>query len=639
MSSRISGAAGVAVVWALLPLAPLAISLTHPSHAVAQDTSVALPTIVVTPTGLPEPATEAGSAVTVIDRVEIERSPTRGTFDVLRRVPGLTATQSGGFGSESIVRLRGAESGQVQVLLDGVEINDPSSAAGDFNFAGLLTTGIERIEVLRGPQSALYGSDAVGGVISLSTGVGDGPASGSLTGEYGSFDTIRGAGRLEGSVARVAYGVTAAGLTTNGFSRQTGPAFTEDDGTQAVNLTGRAVVDLAPNLTAEAAGGYLRNQAELDLSSVDETIGETTLDLVYGRLSLNHIGLDGRLTTSVDLTASATDRDVEDPERISRFEGRRFEGDVRAALAINDWYTLILGAGIEEELGAGEDEGGPSAGERFDESLTTVFGYSLVRIEPVDDLTLTAGFRIDDFEAGGTEPTYRFTGAYNLAETGTTFRASVGSAARAPTIFQLFDSFTIDFGGFLFRTEPNPDLRTETSFGVDAGVEQSLFDNRLTVSATGFFNDFDDLIQFAGTRFENVAEAETYGIEVAASAVPVDWLLIDLSYTFLETEDLATGLELRRRPKHALTAIVDIQATDDLALVGELRYVGEQFDDTDNEEEIADFVVVNLAAAYDLTDRVQAFVRVENLFNEEYEEAIGFNTAGRSAFGGLTISF
>ncbi|NBC33439.1 MAG: TonB-dependent receptor [Alphaproteobacteria bacterium] len=623
--------------------AAFAAALSVTASAVAQPVAgpgFTLDPIVVTPTGRPEPATEAGSAVTVIGEAEIRRSRQYSTIDVLRRVPGLTATQSGGFGSESVVRLRGAESGQVQVRLDGVELNDPSSAAGDFNFAGLLTTGIERIEVLRGPQSALYGSDAMGGVISLTTGVGEGPPSGRLTGEYGSFDTIRGSGTIAGSFGRLAYGLNAAGLTTNGFSRRDEDfGFTEDDSTQAVNLTGRATADLTPTLSAELAGGYIRNNAELDIAAAEERIGETTLDLGYGRFSLEHAGLDGALITRASFSASNTDREVVEPGRTSLFTGRRFEGDLRAEYALGERWTLIGGAGVEEEQGEGEDVGGPDPGQRFDEALTTVFGFGLVRVEPLDGLVLTASGRVDDFEAGGTEPTWRVTGAYAMPETGTTLRASVGTAARAPTIFQLFDSFTIDFGGFTFVTEPNPDLETETSLGVDAGIEQALFDNRLTLSATGFFNDFENLIQFSGSRFENVAEARTWGIELAVSAAPVDWLLWDVSYTFLETEDRTTGLELRRRPQHSLTSIIDIQPTEDLSLVGEIRYVGEQFNDSDNDDRLDPYTVVNVTASYSLTDNLIAFARVENLFDEDYQEALGFGTAGISGFGGLSLTF
>lgn len=623
--------------------AVFACTLLLPAFAAAQqipERGFTLDPIVVTPTGRPEPATEAGSAVTVISGEEIRRSREYQTIDVLRRVPGLTATQSGGFGSESVVRLRGAESGQVQVLLDGVELNDPSSAAGDFNFAGLLTTGIERIEVLRGPQSALYGSDAMGGVISLTTGVGEGPLSGRVTGEFGSFDTIRGSGSVEGSVGRLAYGLNASGLTTNGISRRDEDlGFTEDDSTQAVNLTGRATVDLGPALSAEIAGGYLRNNAELDISSREERIGESTLDLGYGRFSLEHAGLDGALTTRASFSVSNTDREVVDPDRTSLFTGRRYEGDLRAEWALAERWTLIGGAGVEEEQGEGEDVGGPDPGQRFDDALTTIFGFGLVRVEPLDGLVLTAGGRVDDFEAGGTEPTWRVTGAYALPDTGATLRASVGTGARAPTVFQLFDSFTIDFGGFTFVTQPNPDLETETSLGVDAGIEQALFDNRLNLSATGFFNDFENLIQFSGSRFENVAEARTWGVEVAVTAAPLDWLLWDVSYTFLETEDRATGLALRRRPQHSLTSIIDIQATEALSLVGEIRYVGAQFNDSDNEDRIDPYTVVNLSASYSLTDTLTAFARVENLFDEDYQEALGFGTAGISGFGGLSLSF
>ena len=642
MSSRCIEAvrsAGTALsIFVLLP-GTLASAQEAPATDPAPNPAT-LPEIVVTPTGRPEPATEAGSSVTVIGREEIERSRAASGFDILRRVPGVTVTQNGGFGAESVVRLRGAESGQVQVLLDGVEVNDPSSAAGDFNFAGLLTPGIERIEVLRGPQSALYGSDAVGGVISLTTGVGDGPATGTLTGEYGSFDTIRGSGTIAGATDRVAYGLSAAGVTTNGFSRRDEDlGFTEDDSTQAVNLTGRATASLTPSLSAEAAAGYLYTDSELDISSRNERVGDGTRELAYGRLSLEHEGLDGALTTRANFAVSNTERDITDPERTSRFTGRRFEGDARADWAVNAQWTLIGGAGVEEEQGEGEDIGGPSPGQRFDESLTTVFGYGLLRFEPLDGLVLTAGGRIDDFEAGGTEPTYRFTGAYRHEPTETTFRASVGTAARAPTIFQLYDSFAIDFGGFLFETEPNPDLETETSFGVDAGIEQALFDNRLIVSATGFFNDFDNLIQFSGSRFENVAEARTYGVELAVSAAPLDWLLWDLSYTYLSSEDRNTELELRRRPSHSLTSIVDIQATDELALVGEVRFVGSQFNDADNEDELDAFAVVNVSASYTLTETVTLFARVENLFDEDYQEALGFGTAGVSAYGGVSLSF
>ena len=609
----------------------------------ATDTEVPyleVPAIVVTANRVPDQPQQVGSSVTVIDREEIERSRAREAVDVLRRVPGLSITQSGGLGSATTLRLRGADSGQVQILLDGVELNDPSSASGDFNFAGLLTSGIDRIEVLRGPQSALYGSDAVGGVVSLSTGVGTGDPTGSLTGEYGSFGTFRGSASVEGAFDRIAYGLTAAGVVTDGFSRRDeNLGFTEEDGAAVVNVSGRIVADLLPTLSAEVSGGYLRNDAELDISSDNENIGSTVFDLAYGRFALEHFAFDGDLTTTAEFTASSTDREVTDQNQVSTFTGQRFEGGLRSVYVLTDRISLIGGFGVEVETGRGEDIGGPSPGERFDEALTNISVHGLVRAEPLDDLVLTLGGRIDDFEAGGTQATYRATAVYDFADFGTTIRGSVGTAARAPTIFQLNDSFTADFGGFLFRTEPNPDLETETSFGVDFGVEQAFFDDRVRLSATGFYNDFDNLISFERTRFENVSEAETFGVEVAFAAQPLPWMQWQVSYTYLETEDLETGLELGRRPRHSMTAIVDVQPIDDLTLVGEVRYVGKQFNDSDNEEELEAFTVVNLSAAYDVTEFLTTFVRLENAFDEQYQEALGFGTADRSIFGGVSVSF
>ncbi len=602
--------------------------------------SLEIPAVVVTANRVPDQPEEVGSSVTVLEREEIQRTRPREAVDVLRRVPGLSVTQSGGLGSATVVRLRGADSGQVQVLLDGVEVNDPSSASGDFSFAGLLASGIDRIEVLRGPQSALYGSDAIGGVISLSTGVGDGDPTGSLTGEYGSFGTYRGSANVEGAFDRVAYGLTAAGVITDGFSRRDEDlGFTEEDGAAVVNVTGRIVADLLPTLSAEVSGGYLRNDADLDISSADENSSSTVLDLVYGRFALEHFAFDGDLTTTAEFTASSTDREVTDADLVSEFTGQRFEGGLRSVYALTDSVSLIGGFGVEVETGRGEDIGGTSPGERFDDALTNVSVHGLVRVEPLDDLVLTLGGRIDDFEAGGTEATYRATAVYDFPDFGTTIRGSVGTAARAPTIFQLNDSFTVDFGGFVFRTEPNPDLETETSLGVDFGVEQAFFDDRVRLSATGFYNAFDNLISFERTRFENIAEAETFGVEVAFTAQPLPWMVWQVNYTYLETEDLDTGLDLSRRPRHSMTAIVDIQPIDDLTLVGEVRYVGEQFNDSDNDDVLDAFTVVNFSAAYDVTEFLTTFVRLENAFDESYQEALGFGTADRSIFGGVTLSF
>ena len=599
-----------------------------------------VPAIVVTANRVPDQPEEVGSSVTVIERDEIERSRTREVIDVLRRVPGLSITQSGGLGSATTLRLRGADSGQVQILLDGVEVNDPSSASGDFNFAGLLASGIDRIEVLRGPQSALYGSDAIGGVVSLSTGVGTGDPTGSLTGEYGSFGTFRGSAQVQGAYDRVSYGLTAAGVLTDGFSRRDEDlGFTEEDGAAVVNVTGRVIADLSPTLSAEVSGGYLRNDADLDISSVDENTGSTIFDLIYGRVALEHFAFDGDLTTTAEFTASSTDREVTDPERVSTFTGRRFGGGLRSVYQLTDRVSLIGGVEVELETGRGEDIGGPSPGERFDDTLTNLSVHGLIRAEPLDDLVLTLGGRIDDFEAGGTEATYRATAVYTIPDFGTTIRGSVGTAARAPTIFQLNDSFSIDFGGFLFRTEPNPDLETETSFGFDFGVEQTFFDERVRLSATGFYNAFDNLISFERTRFENISEAETFGVEVAFTAQPLSWMTWQVNYTYLETEDLDTGLELGRRPRHTLAAILDLQPIDDLTLVGEVRYVGQQFNDSDNDDVLDPFTVVSFTAAYDVTDFLTTFVRLENAFDETYQEALGFGTADRSIYGGVSLSF
>ncbi|MFY8094583.1 MAG: TonB-dependent receptor plug domain-containing protein [Niveispirillum sp.] len=602
-----------------------AASLTA-SAALAEPTQVA--EIIVSANKVPTAQERVGSSVSVIDSAEIERRQQVQALDLLKRVPGVSISRNGGLGSTSTVRLRGSESGMVKVLIDGVEVNDASGANNEFDFNSLLTGDIEKIEVLKGPQSALYGNDAMGGVINVITRRGEGETKIRGTLEGGAYGSFRQLASLTGGTQQVDYALSAANLHTDGFSRTF--AGNEKDGTDARSVSGRLGVKASDILRFDLNAAWSWLDTEFDPFGADGASAQEKESWQVrgaGTLSL----LDGTFENVLAASYATTDRDFDEPTgfyRFSTFDSRRKALDYQGNLRLREADIASIGLSVDEEDGKTTNTVGTSTSTGLDDSVTTKSAFVQYQAAITSDLTLTLGGRVDDHEQFGTEGTWRATGAYQVPATGTVLRASYGTANKAPTLYQLYDPF---YG--------NKNLVAEDGKGADIGFDQKLLDGRVGFGASLFRNSYTNMIGFSN-GYINVARARTKGVELTFEANPVETVLIQANYTYLDAKDRITGRDLPRRPQDTVNASIDWTIVEGIDLGAALRYVGKQRDTASATSPILDsYTTVDFTARWAVLDNVSLFGRVENLFDEDYQEVRTYRAPGRSAFGGVTVTF
>jgi vitamin B12 transporter len=585
--------------------------------------------IVVTASGVDQDADTTGQAVTVIDRATIEQRQTISVADLLATTPGVTVSRNGGVGTLTAVRLRGAEGDQTLTLIDGVRVNDPSSTGGGFDFANLLTSSVERIEVLRGPNSVPWGSQAIGGVVNIVT---QRPTEGLQARgnvEVGSRDTVFASGGISGGSGIVSGALTGGYLRTDGISAFDGGA--ERDGYRQVGASGRVEVAFAPNIRLDLRGYWADSRTDLDgfpapAYTFADTDEYSTAKELYGYAGLHVDLLDGRFRNSVAAQVADIDRDNFDrdagptPQFVGRGRSERFtyKGDLRAT----GWARLV--AGIEHEdtrFGDGTD--------RFTRGVTSLWGEAI--LTPVEQLTVTAAARHDDDDAFGGHTTLAANAAYRFG-TGTTLRASYAEGFKAPTLFQLYAPCC-----------GTPTLQPETAQSYDVGVEQTLLDGRLVASATWWHRDTRNQIDFDLVTFTygNIARTRGEGLELGLVARPLDGLTLAGSYSVIDTENRSAGFEgnrLARRPRNTASLSADYRFGFGLSLGGTVTYVGDSFDDAENTVQLDGFVLASLRAEMPLTERLALYGRVENLFDKDYRTVSGYGTIGRAFHGGVRLT-
>ena len=606
--------------------------------------------VVVSATKLETPSKEVASSLTVIPRAKIERMQNRSVTDVLRTVPGVDIAGSGGPGQPTSVFLRGAKSEHTLVLIDGVEMNDPISPGRSFNFANLTTDNIERIEVLRGPQSTLYGSDAIGGVINIITKKGKGKPGGFVSAEGGSFSTWRERAHASGSYKWLDYSLGFSRLDTDGISAADEDAGNdEEDGYGNTSLSARLGITPTEMFNVDTLLRYTDALVDLDNSGGlggEDPNHESDQEELFLRTEAQLSLLDELWEQELGVSLTDYERDIRNdtdlmhPDSLSQsdYDGRIVQFDWQHNLYLHETNTLTLGLETEEERGEysffSESAWGTTSTTFDEETARTNSAYIQDQIRLADSFFTTLGARLDDHEDFGSETTYRIAPAYLFQETGTKIKASYGTGFKAPSLYQLFSQYG------------DEDLAPEESTGWDVGVEQYLMEDKLTLGATYFGNEFDDLIEFnSGTSsFRNVAEAESSGVELSADYRPIEELTTGLSYTYTDTEDETTGKELLRRAENKVGFNIGYDVLENWNVSMEIAYVGER-DDNDystwpaSRIELDDYVLVDVASSYKLTENTELFGRVENLFDEDYQEVKGYGTPGFGAYGGVKILF
>ncbi len=567
-------------------------------------------------------AADVGSAVTVITAAEIGARQYAFVADALKDAPGVAIARNSAFGGFASARIRGGSNGQTLVVIDGVIVNDPAAPQGGFNFANLDVADIEQIEVLRGPQSLVWGADAIGGVILIRT-KNAGPHV-SAYAEGGSRGTARGGVTLFGE-SRDAYArATVSGVTSDGISRAANGAEKDAYRSIAASLTGG--VSLGANADLGFTGRIGDSHAAIDgfappmflFGDTEETEDTTDYSLAA---RLDHRA-GGSYMGAFTLSYAGVDRRNEDLG-IETFAAK---GD---RLTANYWGAVEIAPSIILEAGA-KAERNSAIVSGVDSSATNGAVFALVEARPTASLVLSAGSRRDEFSNFEGATTSRVAGVWTVSEKvrrATRLRASWGQGFRAPTLFELnFDQFGV---------VPNPDLRPERANGFDIGVEQEIGASRdLTLRATYFRQRVKDQIDFdfAGNGYFNIDHVKSQGAEVEIDWRITDFLHTRIVYSFIDAKDAASGLAILRTPRHSGAATVTVNPTAALTLSSAIGFNGKEADFPAPNDR---YVKIDLRTSYAISKALEIYGRVENATDPEYEDVSGFGEPGASAFAGV----
>ena len=597
-----------------------------------EDGDITSELIVVTANRTERAISQVGESVTVIAEDEIISRQATDALDLLRTVPGITFTRNGGIGTNANLSIRGADSDQTVVLIDGVKLNDPSSTGGGFNFGTLLTGNIARVEVVRGSQSVLYGSQAIGGVVNLITREPSEDLGVFLSAEYGKRDSAELVGNLSRSFGPVAASVGATYFRTEGIS-----AFSETrggeerDGFESLGVNGKLDVALADNISIDLRAFYADGETDIDgfgANGFGDTAEVSYRDDLVGYAGLNADFLDGRLRNRIGFAYTNIDRRNfdfgSDSETFDAHgENRRYE--YQGGFDFAEFAELVFGAEREESEFRSSSYGAtPDEAEVWINSV-----YGQLNLAPFAGLSLTGGVRYDDHETYGDETIFSASGAYSPNNGATVVRASYGEGFKAPSLYQLYSVYG------------TAGLQPEESESWDAGITHRFLDGRAQAGVTYFERDSKNLIGFVSTDtdpygyYDNTELASAHGWEFGVALRPVDGFNVALNYTTTEAIDETTGNFLPRRANDKTSLVVDYRLESGIGLGATVLMVGDSFDNAGNSRELDGYVVTDLRTSYGITDNLEIFGRVENLFNAKYETVYRYGQPGRAAFCGV----
>ena len=651
---------------------------SKPTNQGAGDATVVSPTTVVTPSD------QSASSVTVITATDIEAQQLPTVPDALATVPGLNVVQKGGPGGQTSVFIRGTNSDHVKVLVDGIDVSDPSNPNGSFDFGQLLTGDIERIEVLRGPQSGLYGSDAIGGVISITTKSGSGPPKVMISAEGGSFGTTNERASLSGSQANFNYVFNIQHFQST--STPVTPSYDLAPGEQRNNdfydnwtYSTKLGVQLSDTLAVNVVGRYTNSKLHYTNDdfvdffplSFAEPIQSTQVDhQLFGRAEAvwspfaefkNFFGVNytNEWTWNFDPNM---DTGLPSPLVLPPTTnlGTRVKYDYRGEMQVAPGQLLIVGAEDQNETlrtnssssfdAFGNETFFVTNAERRNDA-----GWLELQNQLTKQFYLVSNIRYDANEDFGDHTTFRVAPVYIIAQTDTKLKASYGTGFKAPSLEDLYVNFLPFFVA-------NPNLKPEESLGWDAGFEQPIANGQFRFGSTYFRNDINNLIETVTTptpgveSLGNIDKASMYGFENFAAWTISKTLNLRADYTYTVaianstpgcTSPPCAGQELLRRPKNKASLTANWQATDRLSFSSRLLYVGPWWDITrqttapdgfNQYVKAPGFTTVNVAANYTVRDDVTLFARIDNLFNKQYEDPLGFMRPGFGAYAGIRLT-
>jgi vitamin B12 transporter len=596
------------------------------------------------------------ASATVIDAAQLDQRQTRIVSDVLRDVPGVAISRIGAIGGQTQIRIRGSESNHVLVLIDGIEAADPYY--GEYDLGTLIADPAARIEVLRGQQSSLYGSDAIGGVVNYITLSGAEAPGFTARAEGGSFGTVSTATRMAGTSGTFDYAFSGTWYHTKGYPTARGGD--RDIGSDSVGATAKVNWKPSDNFKLTGVLRYSYTNAETndsDSNPASPTFGYTvdtpgtrfSNDGYYGLLAAELTALDGRWTNTLTGQFSDTSRTGYTTFGIAYGDqGQRYKGSFVSSFRFGtDTITHRITGAVdwerEEFRNTTPSSGSPYdafTGKRSTDNLGLVGQYELT----AGGFTGGASIRHDDNNRFADTTTWRVQAGYRLP-TDTRIRAAYGTGVKNPGYYELFGYYDGTYIG-------NPNLKPEKSQGWEAGLDQSFLDGKATIGATYFSSKLKDEIYtaypapfYVATPANRTTDSKQHGVEVFANLQPLPQLKIDAAYTHLKaTEDGTTEV---RRPGDIASVNATFSSKDErFSTTLTVRYNGRMDDVAYTDPSyvpvrvsLKPFTLVNLGAQYQVTKGVAVYGRVENLFDVDYEEVFSFATPGRAAYGGVRVAF
>lgn len=603
------------------------------------------PDLIISASRIPTSASLVANSVTVITAADIERQQIRTLSDALAQVPGLMIVQSGSIGGQTSIFTRGTNSNHTKVLIDGLDMSDPSTPSGSPDIGQMLAYDIARIEVLRGPQSGLYGSDAVGGVISIITkqGIGKPKVSGQVEG--GSFGTFNQNMQISGSQENAHYYIAVthnhvgdvpvspnhllqAGQNAIGnyydnwtYASKVGADIND---VFAVNLTGRLVNSKLLFTGYDSSYSFLADEQS-----------KQNQRQIAGRAEAIWLSFDNRVKSVFGAGYTSTDRYSYDPVNFYSYNyfGDRKKIDWRSYVTLTDGHILLVGAEHETEYMSSSP---PIA------SIANLGTFVEYQFEAQKHYYFVANVRNDGNQAFGNHQTWRIAPAFITPVTDTKLKASYGTSFKAPSLYQLYGTYPAPYG-----EDGNSQLKPEQSKGYEIGFEQPLMDQRFAFGLTYFKNNISNLIENlynSGTTnyyYDNVSSATMQGEEAFISAFVTSAVRMRVDFTHTLAHDNATGEQLLHRPKDKLSFTTTWAVTDKASLSATLIHSSSWRDNdrlTLAPTKGQAYTTVNLAVDYKVSDNVSAFARIENMMNVRYENPVGFQRPGFAIYGGARVS-
>ncbi len=632
---------------------PLSLAfLAFASSGASADT---LETVVITATRTAEPLARTGESISVITAADLEAMQTLAVSDALATTPGLVMVRNGGVGQTATLGLRGAGAGQTLVLIDGIRINDPSTTDGEALLGDLFVNDIDRIEILRGPQSTLYGSDAIGGVVNVLTKRGGpSPFALSASAEGGSFDTYRLNAAANGTLDALDYGAAVNYLHSNGISAaDSRHGNNEADGTGNLGLTANTRYHLTENFSLDLRAIYTNARTEFDDNYLPPTyqIADSPVynrdTQFFGYAGANLDLFDGLWHNRIAYLDTLGRRTTYDSpyylplheDYSYRGETQRFEYQGILDLTATDQVTY--GVETEERSLASNIAGYPDAAGHnrvtgyYAQGQTTLFSQ----------LTLTGGVRYDDNQEFGGHTSLKFAGAWTPNNGVTVLRANYGDGFKAPTLYELFSVYS----------NPLTALKPETAHGWEAGVDQAFFGDAVRASLTYFDRRTSNQIDFfscyfvtsaacalrsaVGGYYYNIGRSRAEGLEAEVQAKIGETLALSANLTDMHAVDLSSHTDLARRPHLLANAEARWTPLADWSFGAGLNYVGRRFDSAGGYSPLPDYTLVNLTASHRLDRHFELYARIENLFDHRYEPVAGYGAPGRAVYAGIRATY